>query len=284
MKASIIIPSLISNYRLLQLCLQSLDKQSLVKKDFEVILVLNAGYKPENFEKLKINLKNFKLIKLDKNLGFAGAVNTGFRKAKGEYLIALNDDVIVDKNWLKELVKVAQDKKEKADMVASKIFKISKEQAKLFVSSKVWQGNLSSTDNRLKIDSLGFKFLMKGKAIPIREIGQNPFGPDAAAALYRKKMLDDIGMFDESFFAYLEDVDLAYRARKKSYKCVLAENALAYHVKHATSKKMGNFKAKQDMINWWRLILKNYNSDDWRKYGFKILIERLKNFKGWLIN
>lgn len=111
---------------------------------------------------------------------------------------------------------------------------------------------------------------------------QSPFGPDAAAALYTRKMLDQIGLFNESYFAYLEDVDLALRARLAGFRCVWAAKAIVHHEKHATSSHMGKFKQKQDVKNWWRMVTGSYPQEAWSRFGGQILLERARNTKGLL--
>lgn len=294
MLVSIIIPTLFSHPDYLVNCLNSLKKQSFL--DFAITIVCNTSQKVKedfcrnfNFGKLQISW-----LILGQNYGFAKAVNVGIKKSESQLIALLNDDVEVDQDWLKNLV-LAQ-KQSGADMVASKIYKLGSK----------------------KIDSLGFTFLFRGRSPAITNLENSslrkekdywlnnreffpklvnktdffhePFGPDAAACLYTNEVLNEIGLFDESFFAYLEDVDLALRARLQANTCVLAENAVAYHHKHATSQKMTGFKKKQDFKNWWKIVFKYqqknkiFRSKIWKKFLGLIIIERIKNLKGLIIN
>ena len=84
------------------------------------------------------------------------------------------------------------------------------------------------------------------------------FGPCAGAALYRRAMLDEIGLFDESFFAYLEDVDLAWRGRAAGWRCLYAPAARVLHRHSATAGEGSPFKRRQLGRNKVWLIAKNY--------------------------
>ncbi len=294
MEASIIIPTMLLDTEIFRECLQSLDKQTYPHKKYEIIIIINGSKK-----KLPYTFKNIRVIRKRKNIGFTGAVNEGIRQAKGKYILPFNDDAIADKHWLTSIIATHQ--KTQADMVASVIYQLD------------FHDIHNPQKNDAPIDSCGFTFAWRGKAQPLSSTSlytkkaelqnvsdywlkhpdlfssqdtklffQEPFGPDAAACLYTKKMVEDIGLLDESFFAYLEDVELALRARKKGYHSVVSPKAKVYHVKHATSQSMGYFKAKQDMINWWRIILKHYPWKVYKKFGITICIERLKNIKGFL--
>jgi GT2 family glycosyltransferase len=225
------------------------------------------------------------------NYGFTGAVNSGAELGTSPLIVLLNDDAEVTPGWLNALVK--KQTETSAAMVASHI---------LLAETKT-------------VDSLGFTFLWRGKALAIQdlaklhdtsdnvthlpsdhwlrfpefvcsELSQNtisePFGPDAAAALYTRELWLQLGGLKNAFFAYLEDVDFALRARLLGHECVLANDAVVYHHKHATSVHFSGFKAKQDMLNWWRIVLCTYPSSAWWRFGASILLERLKNLNGFL--
>lgn len=289
--------------------------------DFEVLIVANQAdfVKRKRLDRLmarvyQLGLKPRVFCFAD-NLGFAEAVNYGFDQAEGRYLLTINDDAFAAEGWLESLITTAQN--ENAGMAASKIRRISPAQAEqlgktvgeaLLLGKKqidkdrsnsnpssartkiLIQEQLSRCFNQWQapIDSLGFAYEMKGRAptlTSLPEVNKKqelPFGPDAAACLYSRKLVESAKGFDPSFFAYLEDVDLAFRARKLGFHCVLAEQAEVFHIKHQTSKNMGSFKSRQDMINWWRLILKNYGWHEWKRYGTQVLIERLRNFSGYV--
>jgi GT2 family glycosyltransferase len=265
MIVTIIIPTLLKNREYLLKCLEHLDSQSFDHQDFEVIVVVNSQ------EKYAFQTENYRLtvLNLEKNYGFAGATNIGIDASTGQYIVTLNDDCFVTSDWLKKLVQTAE--KTRADMVASRIY-----------HPVVDVPNITLIDDsQWELDSLGFLYAMKGKADVNLDESITPFGPDAAAALYSSSLITKVGTFDEKFFAYLEDVDLAFRAQRAGMKCALSE-ARAFHIKHATSSTMSTFKKRQDFINWWRLILKNYTASDWLAYAPSILLERGRNLSGYL--
>jgi GT2 family glycosyltransferase len=265
-----------------------MDFHEMKKESIELVTIVNS-FQPTRKTislsfKLIVNTFPFthKEIVTGDNLGFGGAVNMGIRSshafAKADGLIVLlNDDTEVTKNWLYELVQMQQHTG--SDMVASNIYLAGK-----------------STH-----DSAGFGYAWRGKAAALHptadgklvctlshepdfeHTGIEPYGPDAAACLYTQKLFTKIGLFDESLFMYLEDVELAVRARTAGLHCAFADKAFVYHHKHATTEKLQKrWKAKQDMMNWWKIIVKHYSWKRWRKFGLYILIERMRNVKGWL--
>ena len=282
--ACVIIPTLLAQPELLRKCLLSLDK--LTNKDyFEVMIVGNVADADlrSYIKQLPSFHYRFRSIALGKNKGFPAALNAGIKHTRAQYLLPLNDDTEVDSLWLDELVKTQQSSG--ADMVASTIF----------------------LSDRQTIDSQGFTFLWRGRAIPLKNTSsslqfladywlkhphllhqngsshwQEPFGCDAAGCLYTRQLFEKVGLFRENFFAYLEDVDLTLRARKVGMYCALAPNAFVYHHKHMTSKNMGNLKIRKDVQNWYRIIIHNYQLPVLTRFGWLIILERSRNISGYL--
>jgi len=213
-------------------CLTSVLSQTY--PNYEVILVDN-GSTDGSVSLIKESFPEIRLIRLDRNYGFAKANNIGIEEALEdkltEYVALLNNDAYVDRRWLEELVTCAE-KSENVGMVASKILF-----AGLNTINSV--GTIVLKDGSAA--HLGGKETDRGQYDLIKET----FAPCAAAALYARRMLEDIGSFDEDFFAYMEDVDLGWRARLAGWKCTLAPNARAYHKHSATSKKHSEFKIYQ---------------------------------------
>jgi len=166
------------------------------------------------------------IIENGENLGFAEGNNVGIRRAMddgADYVLLLNNDTVVDLEFLGELVKVAEGD-ERIGAVQAKI--LMKDEPKL-------------------IDSTGIMFIHKIIAIN-RGYGEKAdqytqldviYGPCAAAALYRRNVFEMIGMFDERFFVYYEDVDIAIRMKSAGYICKYVPNAIVYH-KHSASSGM----------------------------------------------
>lgn len=215
----------------------------------------------KNFQKLYKN----KLIYLpqNKNLGFASSINLGAKYSKNNWLLILNDDIEFQipnfknqKDILKNLILFAE------------------------------KNNLQATTPILvnpdgSFENLGYQVLPFGKVKLIKDLNdQTEFdGITAACLLIKKQVFEKLKGFDESFFAYLEDVDFFIRFRKKGYQMAVAKHLFVFHHHQTTSKIMGNFKARQDMINWWRLYFKH---QDKFKFDFQFIKERLKNISGFI--
>ncbi|NUO10277.1 MAG: glycosyltransferase family 2 protein [Candidatus Brocadia sp.] len=193
--------------------------------------------------------KNVHIIKNCKNLGFAHAVNQGILSSKGEYIFTLNPDVIVTEGYIDMLFE-----KIKADKAIGAI-----------------SGKLLNLSNKRRLDSAG-QIIYKNRFARDRgyqEIDANQyqggyvFGTCAAATLYRREMLQDVKIndeyFDGDFFAYLEDVDLAWRAQIRGWKFYFLDNAIAYHSR-AISSQIFLRKIKRKFLGWrnrFFMIIKN---------------------------
>jgi GT2 family glycosyltransferase len=205
--------------RFLSSCLGSLREQSF--KDFETVLVDN-GSADGSVPFVDRNFPEVQVLSLGENKGFSAAVNAGIRVSRAEYVALLNNDTETDPGWLEGLVQAAQAHPE-AGTFASK---------------------LVDFDDRRVLDGAGDALRRSG--LPYRlghgelDRGQYDeagfvFSACAAAALYKRDMLDDVGVFDEDFFAYCEDGDLSFRAQLAGYRCLYVPNAVVYHVGSASS-------------------------------------------------
>ena len=236
---SIVIPNY-NGKHFLEDCLRSVFAQDI--EDQEVIVVDN-GSTDGSLEYLNA-YPGVRTIAMDKNYGFCGAVNAGIKAAESDYVILLNNDTEVDKNFAKELLNAIQ-----AD---EKIFSCS---------SKMVQFH-----DRTRMDDAGDYYCALGWAFGRGKGGlvenyNEPvdiFAACAGAAIYRKKMLESLGCFDEDHFAYLEDIDLGYRARIQGYRNVYAPKAVVYHVGSGFSGSAHNaFKVKLSSRNNVYLAYKN---------------------------
>lgn len=195
-------------------CLESLKSQTF--KDFETIMVDN-GSSDGSLEFVDKQYPWVKSIALPTNRGFAGGNNAGYQHTSGDYIIVLNNDTATEPTWLEELVRVADDNPE-VGMVASRI---------------------CSYDDHDVIDSLGMKVCSDGMSrgafrlqrfseLALRKT-EEILLPSACAALYRRRMIEIVGFFDEDFFAYCEDTDLGMRGRMSGWRAILARDAVVYH-------------------------------------------------------
>jgi GT2 family glycosyltransferase len=210
----------VTNYngrRYLHDCLSSLAAQTY--GDFEVIVVDN-GSSDGSVELIRENFSQVKVISNRENLYFAGGTNVGIRAAKGDFILTLNNDTKADSHLIEYLAK-AMEADTGVGMCASKI---------LFPD-----GRINSTGICISRSGAAWDRGMYAPDCGQFDLEKEVFGPCAGAALYRKAMLDEIGFFDEDFFLFMEDVDLAFRARLAGWKCTYVPQAMVYHVHGGTA-------------------------------------------------
>jgi len=226
-------------------CLGALETQSF--KDFEIILVDNGSTDNSlegirNFLEKRHLTQPLKIISLDVNLGFSGGNLAGIDKAEAEYIALLNNDTEPDRSWLGNLVK-AMEANPDIGICASKMI-------------------VHGTD---VIDSAGdgFSTLLKGfkrgegedKGKYNRE--ELVFGACAGAALYRRKMLEEIGFFDKDFFLIQEDTDLNLRAQLAGWKVMFVPTAVVHHKVRSTIGHMSDDAVYYSLRNSELVRLKN---------------------------
>lgn len=220
-------------------CLTSIKKQSV--KPHEIIVVDN-GSTDDSAKIIKSKFPNVKLIQLEKNIGFAGGVNVGIKEAKGDYVFLLNNDAELEKDTLKHLLKTVIDKD--ADITQCVIL----------------------TNNGKLIDSVGDEYSIWGLPFPgmrnqpssnVPKKDKEIFSASGGASLYKKSLFDNVGYFDEDFFAYYEDVDLSIRAKLVGKKVFLSSKAVVNHKMNYTSKKVPGFGREMAIKNSLYLYWKN---------------------------
>lgn len=224
-------------------CLSSLCAQTYT--DFEIIVVDN-GSTDGSQQWLCEHYPQVRLIENAGNLGFAAANNQAIRITRAEYIALLNNDTVAEPGWLEALVAAAESDPG-IGMVASKM---------LLASSP---GTIDSAG--IAIDRAGIAWGREGGR-PDRPAATGApveiFGASGGAALYRRALLDDIGLFDEAFFAYLEDVDLAWRAQWAGWRSVYAPDAVVWHHHSATGNRIPHFKSRLLGRNKVWLLAKQY--------------------------
>ena len=245
MKASVVTPNY-NGKEFLKTYFDSLNRN----KDFvgEVILVDN-GSTDESIEFIKDYSRNLDfpviIIRNAENLGFAKAVNQGILKSSYPYIFSLNNDTQVEESGIKPLIDL-----------------ISSDDSIFSVASKMVQ-----FDNKKLIDDAGdeYNILAWTKKTGENQPAENYdevyeiFSSCAGAAMYNKAILDKIGLFDENFFAYMEDVDLSYRAKINGYKNLFCPDSVVYHIGSATSgSRYNKFKVKLAARNNVWTVYKNF--------------------------
>ena len=240
MEVSVIIPNF-NGIAFLDSVLASLEGQTL--KNFEVILVDN-GSTDGSCSFVTANYPWVHLIELSEDFGFCGAVNAGIRAAKAPYVLLLNNDTEVKEDFVEEMLAAIRRHKNAFSCGARMV----------------------QYHDRDKLDdvgnyycALGWSFARgRGKDIHAYETEDRIFSACAGAAIYRKKILEKIGYFDEEHFAYLEDTDIGYRARIYGYENWYAPKAIVYHVGSGTSgSRYNQFKTRYSSRNNIYLIYKN---------------------------
>ncbi|MEK3663768.1 glycosyltransferase family 2 protein [Paenibacillus sp. FSL F4-0236] len=217
MNVSIVIPNYNGEKYLID-CLTTLKKQSY--QDYETILVDNGS--TDNSVKIARDIMpNIICLLLGENKGFSAAVNQGILNSKGKYVALLNNDTLLTETWLENLLTCIE----------------SNENA-FSCSSKMLQFHANNL-----IDNAGDALTLFGWAyqeghgsnISRYQNNRHIFTSCAGAAIYRREAFDKIGYFDEHFFAYLEDVDIGYRARIEGYDNLFCADSIIYHIGSATT-------------------------------------------------
>ena len=238
-----LVSAIVVNYngkRFLRECIQSLIDQTY--GNMEIIIVDN-GSTDDSIDYLNSNFKGLIIVKNPENLGFAGGVNTGIRKARGSFIMTLNNDAWADCHCVDRLLSATKSD-DRIGMCGAKM---------LFPDNRINSAGICISRSGAAWDRGMFE-LDKGQYDRREEI----FGPCAGAALYRRSMFEEIGLFDEDFFLYMEDVDLAFRARLAGWKCMFVPDAVVYHHHGGTAGFMSDLTIYYGNRNilWWPV--KNY--------------------------
>lgn len=265
---SIVIPNY-NGSKFIEPCLVTLHKAilSCPKSKFEIILVDNGSTDNSSEIFRKFFPENSKLITLRSNFGFAKAVNDGIRTSKYDYVCVLNNDLNLNPDWF--------------SLISKAIIENPK--------YSTFCGTVLSYDGS-KIESQGLRYFMSGrceninngqpfltKVLKLKSSSVPIWGSSAAVVVYQKSAIETVGLFDESFFAYIEDVDLAFRLSKNNYLSLLIPTAISYHLGGSTSNNMGTLRQYYTLRNWIKLITKNYSISEILTNLPSIMIERLRN-------
>jgi len=228
--------------RFLEPCLSSLTTQSF--RNFEIIIVDNhssdgsARYLREHFPLIT-------LIETVKNLGFAGGTNTGIRASHGDFILTLNNDTITDPQFIENLARPMTSDPHLGMCASKMVFpdgRINSTAICISRSGAAWDRGMGELDH--------------GQYDEPEEI----FGPCAGAALYRRTMLDEIGLFDEDFFLFMEDVDLAFRAQLSGWKCIYVPTARVVHIHGGTAGFKSDISIYYGNRNLVWYVVKNFPS------------------------
>lgn len=242
MKVSVVTPNY-NGERFLKAFFESLNDDS---EFIGEVIIIDNGSDDNSRQYIKNNTFDFPVILIEnnENLGFAPAVNQGISKAKYDYIFSLNNDTEIKKGSIARMVSL-----------------ISGGEDIFSVQAKMLQYN-----NKRLIDDVGDEYNLLGWT---KKTGENHdsdeysevceiFSSCAGAALYRKSVLEELGGFDNNFFAYMEDVDLALRSKINGYRNLLCPQAIVYHIGSATSgSRYNEFKVKLAARNNVWVVYKN---------------------------
>ncbi len=234
---TVAIPTLSAGPKLAE-CLASLEKQTLT--DFEVYVVDNSGWNAARDTAAR--WRGVSIIENKSNVGFGAAVNQAYRASQARYLATLNDDTVADPGWLAALT---------AELEAHPEAGMCAPQIRLSEQVLDSAGMLIAADGTSK---------QRGHGRPPAEFAQpeEVLLPSGCAALYRRKMLEEIGLFDESFFLYCEDTDLGLRGRWAGWTCRYAPGAVVEHHYSQTAGAASPLKAYFVERNRIFVLLKNF--------------------------
>lgn len=235
---TVIIPNF-NGMKFLEPCFEALKAQTY--QNFKILVVDNGS---SDGSKEWLKAQGIDTIFLDENTGFSGAVNIGIKASDTPYVILLNNDTKADEYYVAEMVKAIER--------SPKIFSVSSRMIQMYHPELMDDaGDMYSV--------LGWAY-QRGVGQSVKKYGRSRrvFSACAGAAIYRREVFEQIGYFDEMHFAYLEDLDVGYRARIYGYDNVYCPAAVVYHVGSGTSGSRYNpFKVRLAARNSVYLNYKN---------------------------
>ena len=271
-------------------CINSVLNQTF--KDYE-LNILDNGSHDKTVEVIESNFPQFKILKNKENIGFAKGHNKLFAWAKSDYIMCLNQDMILEPNFLENIFNFLDNAKDK--------YEIGSIEPKLlqwkFNDNDPYNADKSGKTNT--IDTCGFQVFKNHKVIDFGQLQENinefnetkeVFGPSGACPIYSKNALESIKInneyFDEDFFSYKEDVDLAFRLRLAGYKCYFLPNAICYHDRSIRSglSVIENRKSKSNWVNQYSyrnhiyLLIKNEFFTNFIRCFFPLFVYEFKKF------
>jgi GT2 family glycosyltransferase len=244
--------------RLLDACFASIDRQDY--RNLEVIIIDNSSTDGTG-DILKAREAKWQIVYNQKNAGFAAGQNQAMRLAHGDWLLCLNPDVVLSIDFISRLVEAGSAHPQAGS-----------------VCGKLLRWNPDSSESRTQvIDSTGIYFTRNMRHLDRGgeetdggqyERPQWVFGATGAAALFRRTFVDAACMegqfFDEEFFAYREDADLAWRGQLMGWKCLYEPSAVAWHVRRVTPERRESLPVE---INWHsiknRFLMRGKNASGW---------------------
>ncbi len=277
---TVVVPTLAAGEPLAQ-CLDSLEQQSFT--DFEIVVVDNSG------RHLVQPRDRVRVIANDRNVGFGAAVNQAFHASNAPFLAVLNDDATAHPGWLEALLAAVEERPDVglcasqvrmagslADARGSDVILNRDRRPEASSLADLVSGQAEALPQPLakgvvvRLDSAGMLLCRDGSSKQRGHLEspesyarlQETLLPPGAAAFYRREMLDEIGLFDESFFLYCEDTDLGLRARWAAWECLYVPDAVVEHRYSHSAGKASGLKAYYVERNRLFLAVKNFPMAD----------------------
>ena len=238
----IIIPNW-NGEQMLECCLASLQKQNCA--NFSVTVVDN-GSEDESVQRIERDFPHVKVIQLDQNTGFAHAVNVGIEKSEAPWILLLNNDMEIAPDCLFQL-EAGINRYRTYDFFALKMMSFQNRELLDGAGDGVLRGGVGYRIGTMEKDD--------GRYSKDRDC----FGACGGAALYSRSFFERTGLFDADFFAYLEDVDLNLRARRRGLSCRYLASAVIYHIGSGTTgSRINPLTIQLSTRNNLRVLVKNY--------------------------
>lgn len=256
MRATVAIPNW-NGARLLRTCLDSVRAQTFAGLD---VVVIDNGSRDASLDILASDYPEVRVVRWPENRGVAAAFNEGVRQCRGEALALLNNDMEVEPGWLQSLWDALQ-ADSSAGAAAAKV---------LFLDRRT----INSAGDFYRHDGIpgnrGVHELDAGQY----DAPEYVFGANGGASLFRMRVFDEIGLFDETLVSYCEDVDWNFRMQLAGYRCLYVPSAVAYHWGSATGG--GTLSSYYCGRNFIRVMVKNYPDALLRRHWRAILWQELR--------
>lgn len=246
--------------KLLSECLRGLAHQTYRNRP---VILADNGSTDDSIELVRNLDPSIEIVALPINCGFSGGNIAALTRAKGPFVALVNNDVVLEPDWLDQLIK---------PMLADSTVGICASQIR-FTSG----GKINSAGDGITVAGVGFN---RGLGADGAEFAspRAVFGACGAAVLYRRAMLDEIGFLDDDFFLYDEDTDLSFRAQLAGWKCLYVPSAVAHHVGNATAGRLSDAHVYYHTRNLEFVWLKNMPAALMLRYAHQKILQELGSF------
>lgn len=222
------------------------------------LIVVDNGSSDGSCEAVRDKFPDVRLRALSENRGFPTAASTGVHATTGDWILFVNNDATIEPDAITEMLAAVEGRDDVGSVAAQMLF--------------AGTGLINSAG--LVVDRLGIGFdrLIGTPAEASEPEPVEVFGACGGGALYRRAMLTDIGGIDESFFIFLEDADVAWRAQMRGWRSLYVPSAVVHHHHSATTGHGSSFKYFHVGLNRVRMLAKNAHSRQLRRYGLQMLV------------